>query len=189
LALKNEQSCSTLMDALLHCVSVALKLPEAESILQYHSGIMNTASLIRYPPVPAAMFDPLDTTRMPAHIDFGTLTLLFQQHVGGLEVEVKSFTGESKFVPVEPDPQTVLVLGGHMLDRWTNRQYTGCRHRVTAPSLNSEGCEERYSIVFFSIPNEDTVIEPLSTCAAGRQAFKSIKAGDYLRRKRQSLYA
>lgn len=139
--------------------------------------------------------------RSPAHSDFGTLTLLFQQEVGGLEVADMSSTEKltsaaveksATFIPVEPNPDTILVNVGYLLMRWTNARWRNSVHRVSAPPslINMEIIPERYSFAFFSFPDAQTVVEPLPTCYNIDKSRKwgPIVAGDYLRSHRDKLY-
>ena len=82
---------------------------------------------------------------MPAHSDFGTLTLLFQDSTGGLEIAdlasadtVKSaeFEQDGKFISVNPKPGTVTVNVGYLLMRWSNGRWKNTIHRVVEPSLS-----------------------------------------------------
>ena len=80
------QECSKLVHQLLDPLLMALDLSPGDSLAQLHSASLFTMSLIHYPALP--MIDILSGThtRIPAHSDFGTLTLLFQDDVGGLEI-------------------------------------------------------------------------------------------------------
>ena len=158
--------------------------------------------------------------RNPAHADFGTLTLLFQDEAGGLEIVDPSFLSDGgfrsadaerngRFVPVEPRKGTVVVMGGYLLMRWSNGRWMNTIHRVMKPSGwkeegagssdgsidTEEGGEdvdvvpERYSVVYFSVPDPDTVVETFPSCCAGQASrWKPINAGEYLRRKRAAMY-
>nr|XP_053639392.1 uncharacterized protein LOC128693599 [Cherax quadricarinatus] len=62
-----------------------------------------------YPPVPDTV--PQGITRFAAHSDFGTLTFLFQDDAGGLQVQDHDET----WVDAVPLPGTVLVMVGDFL--------------------------------------------------------------------------
>lgn len=47
---------------------------------------------------------------------YSTLTVLFQDDVGGLEVE----TAKGVFVPATPIPGTVVINIGDLMQRWTS---------------------------------------------------------------------
>jgi hypothetical protein len=55
--------------------------------LGYHEDADNLFRLIRYPAVERPVIKAGITARTTAHTDFGSITILFQDDVGGLEVE------------------------------------------------------------------------------------------------------
>lgn len=80
--------------------------------------------------------------RVPAHSDFGTLTLLFQDDIGGLEIadlgsanteKSAEFEKNGSFRPVKPVPGTVVVNVGYLLMRWSNGRWKNTIHRVKGP--------------------------------------------------------
>jgi isopenicillin N synthase-like dioxygenase len=87
-----------------------------------------------------------------AHIDYGFLTILLQDNLGGLEV--KNTDNEWLSAPIIPG--TFLINIGHMIQRWTNDYYKATVHRVIPPEH-----ETRCSLPFFFEPNFDTVVVPL----------------------------
>jgi isopenicillin N synthase-like dioxygenase len=160
------------------------------------------SSLIHYPAVSSNSLRSGEAVRNPAHSDFGTLTLLFQHKVGGLEVADMSSTEKlsstaveksAKFIPVEPNPETILVNVGYLLMRWTNAKWKNSVHRVSEPPnlANMDMIPERYSFAFFSFPDVQTVVEPLPACHNPERPKKwgPITAGEYLRSKRDRLYS
>ncbi len=110
--------------------------------------------LVRYPPAKGG--DEGDRG-IGAHVDYGFVTILAQDEVGGLEVQTAS--GEWILAPFIPE--TFIVNIGHMVQRWTNDKYTATRHRVRSP-----GGRERLSIPFFYSPSYDTIVEPLPSCCS-----------------------
>lgn len=81
-------------------------------------------------------------TRIPARSDFGTLTLLFQDGVGGLEIADPGSANTDtsaglekggKFRQVEPKPGRVVVNVGYLLVRWSNGRWKNTIHRVSEP--------------------------------------------------------
>jgi isopenicillin N synthase-like dioxygenase len=84
------------------------------------------------------------------HTDYGLLTLLAQDDVGGLEVR----SGDD-WVPVDPVPDTFVCNLGDMVELATGGRYRSTPHRVLLPST------DRYSFPLFLDPGWDAVIEPL----------------------------
>lgn len=197
------QECSMLVHQLLDALSTALNLPPADSLAQYHGASLFTMSLLHYPALPAEDLRSGTHTRIPAHSDFGTLTLLFQDDVGGLEIAEPGsastetsagFEKEGRFRKVKPMPGTVVVNVGYLLMRWSNGRWRNTVHRVVEPpELESGGdgmTPARYSIPFFAAPDPATVVEALPGCWSEGlpKRWKAISAGDYIRRKKLAVY-
>ena len=106
------------------------------------------------------------------HTDFGTLTILCQDDVGGLQVQ--DINGEWFHAP--PIPNTIVVNVADLLSRWTGGEYKSTPHRVVNTSS-----KERLSLVLAFDPNPETMIDPREVHG---QSFKSkedpISCGDYL---------
>ena len=97
------------------------------------------------------------------HTDYGLLTLLRQDEVGGLTV--KSPGG---WVDAPPLPGSFVCNIGDMLDRATGGYYRSTPHRVV---LNSSG-RDRLSFPLFLDPDFDARIEPIRTPTQDDQATR-----------------
>lgn len=202
------------MNDLIQCLSIALGLSQDDSLSQYHDSSKHVSSLIHYPIVSAQSLRSGEIARAPAHSDFGTLTLLFQDHIGGLEIADMSSTSKTssasveesaKFVHIDPQPGTIVINVGYLLMRWTNGRWKNTVHRVVEPPASLTGdkispatdistenmAPDRYSIAFFSHPNRETIIQPLAVCCSEQEPRKwgPINAGKYLLKKRADIYS
>ncbi|KAG1822132.1 hypothetical protein EV424DRAFT_1539010 [Suillus variegatus] len=97
-----------------------------------------------------------------------TLTLLFQDSIGGLEVQNPH---TKHYQPASPIPGTIVVNAGDLLARWSNDVLRSTLHRVVAPPATKINATEgmtpaRQSIAFFCNPNFDAIIESLPTCTS-----------------------
>ena len=135
--------------------------------------------LLHYPSQPPTT--PDDVYGSAPHTDFGFITLLAQDDVGGLQVQ--SPTGE--WVDAPPHAGTFVMNVGQMLHQWSNGILRATPHRV----INRSG-RERYSVPFFFDPNVATVIAPLASCIDADQSarFQPLVFGEYLRAELQAGY-
>ncbi|CAM5615457.1 isopenicillin N synthase family dioxygenase [Kitasatospora aureofaciens] len=88
-----------------------------------------------------------------AHKDYGFITLLLQDTVGGLQVERPDGT----FLDVPPLDGAFVVNLGELLEVATDGYLKATSHRVVSPA----GARERFSVPFFYNPRLDAHIEPL----------------------------
>jgi polar amino acid transport system ATP-binding protein len=91
------------------------------------------------------------------HTDYGLLTILRQDDVGGLEIKTAS-----NWVAAPPVPGSFVCNIGDMLERMTGGLYKSTPHRV---ALNTSG-RDRISLPFFFDPNFAARIESVPRLAA-----------------------
>ncbi|MGJ8526483.1 Validamycin A dioxygenase [Halomonadaceae bacterium LMG 33818] len=127
---------------LLHAFAEALEQPE-DALDSLISGTpAQLLKLIRYP----GSNDPTLRQGVGAHKDAGILTLLHQDHHGGLQVE-----RDHEWLDVPPLPGTFIINIGEILELATNGYLRATNHRVVTPP---EGVV-RYSIGYFLSPSLD----------------------------------
>ncbi|MEL7099704.1 MAG: 2OG-Fe(II) oxygenase family protein [Pseudomonadota bacterium] len=131
--------------------------------------------LLHYPTMPAAA--PEDLYGSAPHKDFGCLTLLAQDDVGGLQVQ----TPAGAWVDAPPRADAFVVNVGDMLHRMSNGRLLSTPHRV----INTSG-RARYSVPFFFDPHVSTTIAPLPGTGAPR--FAPLNFGGFLRSELEASY-
>jgi isopenicillin N synthase-like dioxygenase len=131
--------------------------------------------LLHYPPQPPQT--PDDLYGSAPHTDFGALTLLAQDPVGGLEVMAPDGT----WLPAPYRPGSFVVNVGDMLHRLTNGRLRSTPHRV----INRSG-RERLSIPFFFDPHVLTEIAPLP--GTGTPRFEPVRFDVFLRGQLEATY-
>jgi isopenicillin N synthase-like dioxygenase len=138
-----------------------------------------TLRLLHYPQSAV----PLSDGQLGAgvHTDYGNVTLLATDAVGGLMVQDRS--GRWLDAPVIPD--TFVCNIGDCLMRWSNDVYVSTPHKVVNPG------KDRYSVAFFLDPNPDAVVACLPTCiSADRPAkYEPITGAEFLRSRLEPTYA
>ena len=193
-----KQTHSVLMSAL----ALALNLPETYFDEYTRTGD-NTLRLLHYPSVAKSVFERnKGQVRAGEHTDYGSITLLFQDMRGGLQVQRL----DGQWVDVEPIDGAIVVNAGDLLARWSNDLVRSTRHRVVEPPLKTgvgkegvnghgEGEEEmypaRYSIAYFCNPDFDKWIEALPGTwenLEGGKKYEGVNSGDYLVQRLSATY-
>ena len=169
-----DEAMSNLGRKLMVLALEALEI-EDESILATFDVPTTWLRLLHYPPQsPQA---PDDLYGSAPHKDFGCLTLLAQDDVGGLQVQ----TPAGNWVDAPPLEGALVVNVGDMLHRLSNGRLLSTPHRV----INASG-RERYSVPFFFDPHVSTRIAPLP--GTGTPRFEAVNFGAFLRAELEAGY-
>ncbi|SPZ16850.1 2OG-Fe(II) oxygenase [Pseudomonas luteola] len=146
------QDMQALACTVLRAITLALGI-DRDFFDQRFVAPMSAFRMIHYPPRQSAG----DTKQQGAgaHTDYGCVTLLHQDQVGGLQV--RSVQGD--WIDAPPIEGTYVVNIGDMMARWSNDRYKSTPHRVISPSG-----VDRYSMPFFAEPDPDTLISCLPGC-------------------------
>ena len=162
------EESKALAERLLRCISLALG-KDLDYLARQHRGMLSegmvdgvasstTLRSIHYPPIPDNLAARPGIIRCGEHSDYGTITLLYQDSLGGLEV--KDVAGH--WVSAEPIPGCILINVGDLLEALTTGRYPATRHRVVVPHQEFQRKTLRQSIVFFVHPDDAVVCQPLS---------------------------
>ncbi len=120
--------------------------------------------------------------RCGEHSDYGTLTFLYQDDIGGLEVRAV----DNSWIKATPRAGTILINVGDLLEMWSNGLFPATLHRVVIPPEEIERRKARQSIVFFVHPESDTVVQPLINTQELR--YEPISALDHVNKRFQATY-
>ena len=131
--------------------------------------------LLHYPPI--SKNSPSDLYGSAPHTDFGCLTILAQDEIGGLQVQ----TREGEWIDVPKLEGSFVVNVGDMLSRYTNGLLRSTPHRV----INKSG-KERFSCPFFFDPHMNAVVQPLK--GTGKPKFSPINFGEFIREELEASY-
>lgn len=186
--------CFDAASHVLRALAVGVGLEDEDHLVKKHSGHNNQLRLLHYPPVSAEAIESMNMARMPAHTDWSSITILFQDDCGGLEVEDLAQPG--RFIAATPMKHAMVVNVGDLLQRWSNDYLRSTNHRVVLPPLDDrfDGPErmtrERYSIPYFLAPDPTSLIECLPTCTSEQNPakYEPITQGDYNRMRASMQY-
>jgi len=96
-----------------------------------------------------------DLVRVDEHSDLSSITLLIQTpNIDCLEI----LTSSNTWIKATAYPDTVLVNVGDVMERWTSGTFKSTRHRVVAASNHEALKLNRYSAVYFCVPDWETEI-------------------------------
>jgi isopenicillin N synthase-like dioxygenase len=159
---------------LLNVLGASLALP-ADYFTPLHGGENVTLRFLHYPANLQAKSE--SQLGAGAHTDYGSITLLFQDDVGGLEV--RDADGEWRFAP--PVPDAVVINTGDLMERWTNGRFRSTLHRVRPIT----GDRDRHSIALFVDPDSAVAVECIPSCVGANRPprYPAITAGEHLRQK------
>ncbi|CAK8998605.1 unnamed protein product [Durusdinium trenchii] len=135
--------------------------------------------------------------RYGEHTDYTGFTLLWQDHnitgpqtakeglnppLGGLQVRMP----DGSWADCPPAPGAFTINAGDLIQAWTNDEFMSNWHRVTNPPPGDR--HDRISLVVFTGPANDTIVEPLPTCVSPDRPpkYMPISAGEHLAKKLQA---
>ncbi|KAI8141956.1 hypothetical protein BJV82DRAFT_658011 [Fennellomyces sp. T-0311] len=190
------RACHSAAMQILKAFSIALKIPEEEGGLEwFHErhryDVPLSSELLRFLKYPrggeASYKDPV---RTGAHTDYGSITLLFQKDIDGLEVQAS----RTEWISAPLIKDSVLVNVGGVMEYWTNGLFKSTLHRVVFKPEHQGN--DRYSIAYFVQPEKDVSLAPIpgSVIPKERPEFEDIpndrelKVMDYMQIRYEQSY-
>ncbi|KAI5616513.1 hypothetical protein C0J50_23937, partial [Silurus asotus] len=167
------QRCKELSLRVIKVLALSLGL-DPDVFLKAHRLIGSdrngtTLRSLYYPPVKAESVKE-GQLRCGEHSDYGSITLVFQSHEGGLQV----LNRKGEFISAPSIPGTVLINIADLMQRWTSDVFVSAVHRVLLPPVDD--LNKRQSMAFFVQPDDDAMI----TCCDGSNKYPPVKSLDYL---------
>ncbi|GFP56406.1 hypothetical protein ACSS6W_006685 [Trichoderma asperelloides] len=181
---------------ILRLIALGMGLEE-EYFIRFHKNKDNQIRLLHYPPIEERILRQGKAERIAAHTDYGTITMLFQDDVGGLEVEDVNEKG--KFIPAPYIPNTAVVNIADFLMRWSNDELKSTMHRVKAPPLAADEDEAatkhrmtraRHSVVYFVGADLEKTVDCVPGCWGPDRPkkYEPVNAMEYIRMRLQATY-
>jgi len=168
---------------MLKAMAIALGQEEEFFTRHFEGEHVSVLRLLHYPPRPEGATVTEDAMAAGAHTDYGCITLLAQDDVGGLEVQAR----DGRWISVPPIEGALVVNIGDLMQRWTNDRYRSTAHRVR----NLAPGRHRYSMPFFVEPRYDTPVETIASCVdeAHPQQYDPISSGEWILSRFAATYA
>ncbi|XP_076068512.1 uncharacterized protein LOC143040961 isoform X2 [Oratosquilla oratoria] len=176
------ECCKLLSKRILEAMAIGLNM-DRDFFLKTHQDLCTDNNftclrVLHYPPIPEKVKE--GTIRCGAHTDYGTITLLFQDDMGGLQVKTRAGNWEN----ADPIPGAILVNVGDLLQFWTGDRFIGTVHRVLIPTEEVKKRKSRRSIVFFLHPDDPVLIKPLT----GSHCYEPLTAKEHAERRFKETY-
>ncbi|OAK95623.1 Clavaminate synthase-like protein [Phaeosphaeriaceae sp. SRC1lsM3a] len=178
------ETCKGLHMQVMRAIALGMGIDEAW-FDEFTDGGDNTLRLLHYPGVEKKIFKREDgqlQVRAGEHSDYGSITLLFQDIRGGLQVRSPKGT----FVNATPIEGTIVVNAGDLLARWSNDTIKSTKHRVVEPPPKPEDADKdfyppRYSIAYFCNPNYERMIMAIpGTYEEKGRKYGDVESGEYI---------
>lgn len=155
---------------LLRAIAMSLEIDPEFFAAKYTKPLQRTQAV--YYPVQSDD-RPMDQFGVAPHTDYGCVTLLYQDAVGGLQVRE---LGSERWIDAPFIEGSLVVNVGDLLARWSNDRFRSTLHRV----INTSG-RERYSIATFYDPDYGALVDPVDLgIPASEAAYPAVAAGDYI---------
>lgn len=160
---KAREACVPLSERILQCIALYLGLAEDELVKRHthlHDRNVPTQTVMR-----SSMYSPLENINKPPegaircgeHCDWHTITLLFQDMIGGLEV--RGTNGE--WVSATPIKDAILLNSGQLLEIYSGGRLPATPHRVRIMNEERLLNRPRQSLVYCPSPDGFEDVEPL----------------------------
>ncbi|CAG8653292.1 14771_t:CDS:2 [Racocetra fulgida] len=175
---------------ILQVLAIALEIPQSEGDKYWfeskHSYDLKSGDCLRvihYPPT-VTDNDQKDI-RAGSHSDYGSLTVLFQKDIGGLEILPQNST---EWVPVPVISNHVVINIGDCLQFWTKGLFKSIKHRVVFRKDTRD--LDRYSIAYFFHAGSDVILNSIPSKLIPQEDnnTKYITAGEHLQNKINVTY-
>ncbi|CAH1802468.1 unnamed protein product [Owenia fusiformis] len=151
-----------LLHRILEVLALSLDL-EREFFKKHHCTLERQGGTVMrtalYPKMPDDFKKTDGQLRCSEHTDWGTVTVIHQDNVGGLQVKTKS----GEWIDVKPKDGTFVVQIADLMQRWTSNKFYAPPHRVLKlpDETNSfiGAKRSRFSLIYFGNPDSDTVVQ------------------------------
>ncbi|KAI9730899.1 MAG: hypothetical protein M1834_005617 [Cirrosporium novae-zelandiae] len=165
----------------LRLIANALEIPE-DSMVNNHRYEDNCSSFLRYVKYHARSpqtNEKFQNIYVRGHTDFGSVTFLFSQPIGGLQLQ----TRDGCWKDVKHIPGSIVVNTADMLHFWTHGYLQSCVHRVVAPPADQVHMD-RFGLIYFLRPSDKTCLQSVDSPLLRRLGINGENESEDLKAKR-----
>ncbi|KAI8997131.1 hypothetical protein BDB01DRAFT_769934 [Pilobolus umbonatus] len=152
-------TCHSTALMILKAFAIALEIPKEKGGSEFFGNCHksnDSKQVLRFLKYPAGgESEYKDPVRAGAHSDYGSITLLFQKDIAGLEVQAS----RDHWISAPLIPNAIIVNVGDAMEFWTGGLFKSTKHRVVF--LPEHNHLDRYSIPFFVHPNSNVPLSPV----------------------------
>ncbi|KAG2188439.1 hypothetical protein INT44_001192, partial [Umbelopsis vinacea] len=188
---KFSEDCHKVCSRILQAFAIALEIKEEDGGIHYfekrHDYDTPCGSILRLLKYPkGGSTDTDEIVRAGSHSDYGSITLLFQHGIPGLEVQAS----RTNWISAPVIPGAVLVNIGDQMEYWTGGRFKSTKHRVVF--LPEHAQNDRYSIAYFCHANDEVPLDVIPSVILKDNKVgqdEPIKtAGQHLRERLEETY-
>lgn len=179
------QQCRQVVRILLSILEVHLRLPNG-TLLHLHREDLPRGDFVSLQHRAAEVNDESEVQK-GEHTDFGSITMLFNW-LGGLQIRDQSALPNDRWIYIKPIPGSCVVNLADSLVKVTAGILKSNIHRV-APAPGKQAGLPRYSLAYFSHPNDDVELVPVkgglvdNAAAEVKDASEVVKAAEWTFRR------
>ncbi|KAG2186304.1 hypothetical protein INT43_002742 [Umbelopsis isabellina] len=185
------QDCHKVCNRILQAFAIALEIKKEEGGKHYfeerHKYDVPCGSILRLLKYPKGGNSEQDEViRAGSHSDYGSITLLFQHGIPGLEVQAS----RTNWISAPCIPGAILVNVGDQMEFWTGGRFKSTKHRVVF--LPEHAQHDRYSIAYFCHANDQVPLDVIPSMVLENndinQGQKVKTAGEHLQERLEETY-
>ncbi|ELT97900.1 hypothetical protein CAPTEDRAFT_219824 [Capitella teleta] len=170
------EKCQFLAFQVLKCFAYKLGIPDDFFVGCHHLSSRENQTALRclhYPALSEDVIIEAGQLRCGKHSDWGSITLLFQDSVGGLQV----LKGDNQWVDATPVEDAILINIGDMMQRWFNKEIKSTLHRVVVGT--DARTRARISMAYFVMPDDHFPVRSLKAI----DSAPPVTMSEYIRHK------
>ncbi|KAF8548279.1 Clavaminate synthase-like protein [Imleria badia] len=148
-----------ILHPILRLIALSLELPE-ETLVVKHTLEGEGEATVRFMKYHRRTEEEEEMSKnvwLKGHTDFGTVTVLWSQPIGGLQI----LSSDGKWRWIRHIDNALVINTGDMLDFLTGGFYKPTIHRVVQPPQDQRPCD-RLGAFYFVSPDDDVRLLPLA---------------------------
>ncbi|KAF4579709.1 hypothetical protein EYR40_000113 [Pleurotus pulmonarius] len=146
------------LQSVLRLLSLSLELPEdtLTKLHDFEAAGQSAMSFIKYHPRGECDAPEGNNVWLKGHTDIGTVTILYSQPIGGLQILSK----DNKWRWIKHIDDALVINIGDGIEYLSGGYYPATRHRVIQPPVDQRNIP-RLGVFYFAMANDSVKLSPL----------------------------